>query len=70
MAIANPTPEAIRAVVDERYLRDIDLAERYQIHRNSVWRWAAQGKLPKPVAVGGSKRWKLSEIVAFELGNQ
>ena len=65
-----PTPEAIQAAVAERYLRDTDLADRYGIHRNSVWRMAKQGKLPKPVSIGGFTRWKLTEIVAFELANQ
>lgn len=65
-----PTPEAIQAAVAERYLRDTDLADRYGIHRNSVWRMAKQGRLPKPVSIGGSTRWKLTEIVAFELANQ
>jgi len=64
------TPEAIRTAVDERFLRDTDLAARYGVHRNSVWRWAAQGSLPKPVGIGGAKRWRLSEIIAFELANQ
>ncbi|WP_300271019.1 helix-turn-helix domain-containing protein [Halomonas sp.] len=70
MATITPTPEAIRAAVEERYLRDKDLAERYGVHRNSIWRWSAQGKLPAPVAIAGSKRWKLTEIVAFELASQ
>ncbi|QJQ98214.1 helix-turn-helix domain-containing protein [Halomonas sp. PGE1] len=64
------TPAEIRAAVDERFLRDTDLAERYGIHRNTIWRWVRDGKLPRPVAIGGSTRWRLSEIVAFELASQ
>jgi len=54
----------------ERFLRDTHLAERYDLHRNSIWRLAREGKIPQPVTVGGSKRWRLSEILAFELANQ
>lgn len=67
---ATVSPAEIRAAVDERFLRDTDLAERWGVHRNTIWRWAREGNLPAPIAIGGSKRWRLSEIVAFELASQ
>lgn len=67
---ATVSPAEIRAAVDERFLRDTDLAERWGVHRNTIWRWAREGTLPAPIAIGGSKRWRLSEIVAFELASQ
>lgn len=63
----SPTPEQIREAVAEKYLRDSDLAERYSVHRNSVWRWVSEGRFPAPVKVGGSTRWRLSEVLAAEL---
>mgnify|MGYP006285887575 CR=1 FL=1 len=42
---------------------DRDLAERYRISRQSVWRWARIGKLPKPRSIGeNSTRWLASEV--------
>lgn len=52
--------------IHERYLRDTELADRYSIHRSSVHRWAAQGVIPRPVKIGGSTRWKLSELLKHE----
>jgi len=28
----------------------------------SVWRDAAAGRIPRPIELGGSKRWRLSEL--------
>ena len=45
------------------YLRDTDLADRYGVHRTTVWRWASKGLLPKPFRLtDGCTRWKLPEI--------
>lgn len=52
--------------MQERFLRDVDLAERYGVHRNSVHRWSKLGKIPPSVKIGGSLRWRLSDIVAME----
>jgi predicted DNA-binding transcriptional regulator AlpA len=50
-----------------KYLSDKDLAARYSIHRTTPWRWVQEGKLPKPIKLNGSTRWKLSDIEAFEV---
>ena len=49
-----------------RCLSDKDLAERYSIHRVTPWRWVQSGKLPKPIKMNGSTRWKLADIEAWE----
>ena len=49
------------------YVSDKDLARRYNVRRETVWRWVKIGSLPKPIRItGGTTRWKLSEIEAFE----
>ena len=49
------------------YLTDLQLAERYGISRNSVWRLSRTGELPAPVNLfKATTRWRLSEIEAFE----
>lgn len=31
--------------------------------RQTVWRWAKAGKIPKPVRLGKLPRWKKAEII-------
>ncbi|WP_138935311.1 AlpA family phage regulatory protein [Roseovarius arcticus] len=50
------------------YLTDVQLAERYAIHRSTPWRWTkTDPTFPKPVKFSPQcSRWKLSEIEAWE----
>tara|TARA_B100000949_G_C14208937_1_gene419404 strand:+ start:807 stop:995 length:189 start_codon:yes stop_codon:yes gene_type:complete len=50
------------------FLCDTDLANRYGVSRNTIWRWARDYEgFPKPVKLSpGSTRWKLSEIEQWE----
>ena len=51
----------------QAFLSDKDLAARYSIHRVTPWRWVRDGKLPAPIKINGSTRWKLSDIEAWEV---
>lgn len=49
------------------YLRDVDIAERFGIHRVTVWKWAQNGTLPKPVHLGPQTvRWPAEAIDEWE----
>lgn len=49
------------------YVRDIDLAKRYSVSRNTIWRWSKEGRLPSPVRIGPSvTRWRLDDVEKFE----
>ena len=48
------------------FLTTKDLAERYKIAKSTVYELSERGKLPMPLKIGVSKRWKLSDIEAFE----
>ncbi len=50
------------------YVSDKTLADRWSIHRVSVWRMAkADPNFPKPVKLSpGTTRWKLADIEAWE----
>ena len=49
------------------YLTDIQIAERFGISRNSVWRLARTGELPSPINLfRATTRWRLSDIESFE----
>ncbi len=52
----------------ETYINDIQLAERYRVHRATPWRWVkTDPTFPKPVSLTpGCTRWKLSELEAWE----
>jgi prophage regulatory protein len=53
--------------MNERYLSDTDLAQRFAVSRVTVWRWTSEGLLPKPVRIGkGCTRWPASEIAEAE----
>jgi predicted DNA-binding transcriptional regulator AlpA len=49
---------------DEILLRDVDVAKRYGVSRRSVWLWADQGRIPKPVPSVSGMRWRRSEVAA------
>jgi prophage regulatory protein len=49
------------------YLSVRSVAERYDTHRATVWRWVREQKLPPPVKLTtGSTRWSLADLVAWE----
>jgi predicted DNA-binding transcriptional regulator AlpA len=52
----------------DTYLSDKDLSRRYQITRNTVWRWNRErSDFPRAIRLtAGCTRWKLSEIEAWE----
>ena len=49
-----------------QYFSDKTLANRFEVSRATIWRWRAEAKLPNPVKINGSTRWRLSDIEAFE----
>ncbi|BAP13785.1 putative AlpA family transcriptional regulator [Alcanivorax sp. NBRC 101098] len=48
------------------FLSDKSVANRFEVHRATVWRWSQSGTFPAPVKINGSTRWKLSDIEAWE----
>lgn len=53
--------------MQQKYIPDTAVAERYGISRVTVWRWVAAGRLPKPVRLSpGCTRWSLAELEAAE----
>lgn len=55
------------ATYGPQYLTDKALAERYAVHRVTIWRWVREGRFPSPVSLGPNcKRWKGSDVDAWE----
>lgn len=56
---------------EQTFLRDTQAAARYGVSRVTVWRWAAQGKFPRPVKLATRcTRWRLSDILEWERGRR
>jgi excisionase family DNA binding protein len=51
--------------IPERLLRVGEVAQLCGLSARSVWRLADCGKLPRPLAIGGSRRWKESDLRAW-----
>lgn len=54
---------------EERYLSVQDVARRYAVSIQTVWRHTKQNPaFPKPIMIlNGSTRWRLSDVLAFEV---
>lgn len=49
------------------YYSDRDLARRYACHQMTIWKWARQGRLPKPIKISdNTTRWRSDQIFAHE----
>lgn len=49
------------------YLSVDQLANRFGVSKDSIWRWRREGDFPKPVKLGpGTTRWRLADVEDFE----
>ncbi|MBN8411308.1 helix-turn-helix transcriptional regulator [Halomonas litopenaei] len=50
------------------YLSDRQTADRYAVHRNTVYRWARErDDFPRPVKLGDNcTRWRLADLLEWE----
>jgi len=53
------------AITQQQLLRARELANILHTSYRHVWRMEAAGKLPKPVSIGGSKRFLTSDVNIF-----
>lgn len=53
--------------MSEQYLTDKQLAARYSVSRQTVWRWVRNESFPRPIQLSANcTRWRLSDVEAFE----
>lgn len=53
--------------MDEEYLADRHLAQRYKNSRATIWRWVETLGFPKPIRISPCcTRWRLSDVQAWE----
>ena len=64
-AKTNPKPEPTE------YVSDKFCSNRYEISRQTWWRWVREGLAPKPYRFTSQcTRWKLSDIEAWEASQE
>lgn len=52
---------------DPPYLNVVQVAQRYGVSTDTVWRWAREDDLPRPVRIGPNvTRWRLSDLIDHE----
>lgn len=52
--------------IDEVYFSIQRVADRYTISTRKVYRLTSENVFPKPVRIGGSNKWALSDLIAYE----
>ncbi len=48
--------------MDREYLTALQLATRLNVCVRTIWSWTAAGKLPRPLRIGRTVRWRASQI--------
>ena len=51
-------------VPDDPLLTDIESAKLLGCARSTIWKWVAEGIVPKPIKIGGMSRFFRSEMLA------
>jgi len=50
--------------IDDELMSAAEVATKFRLSQRTLWRMAGEGRLPKPVKVGGLTRWIRSEVRA------
>lgn len=48
------------------YLTVNEVAGRYKVTKDCIWRWVRAGKFPAPVKLNGATRWKIDYLIKWE----
>ena len=56
-----------RRLPPTHFIRANELAQRWRVHRSTIWRWARQGHLPQPKRFSkGVAAWPMAVVREFE----
>lgn len=62
-----PADSAASSGMPAFYLNAGQVADRYGVSTDTVWRWSRNGNMPKSVKLSpGSTRWRLSDLTKHE----
>ena len=57
----------IQVPTENLFLTVDQVAGRYNVSKDSIWRWKREGRFPAAVIVGpNSTRWRLSDLIEHE----
>ena len=42
------------------------VARRYEVSNATIWRWAQNNQIPKPIKINGSTRWRMHDLERWE----
>lgn len=49
------------------YVKDVYLADRYGVSRQTIWQWVREGRFPAPVKLGTqTTRWHMDDVLDYE----
>lgn len=49
------------------YLTVVQVADRYKVSTDTIWRWSREGALPKGLKIGpNATRWRLADLLEHE----
>jgi predicted DNA-binding transcriptional regulator AlpA len=59
--------KTVKENIEDKFLTSREVGERYRLKSSvSVWHAAKSGRIPKPLKLGHTCRWKLTDLLAFE----
>lgn len=53
-----------------KLLTAIDVARKFSVTTQTVWRWSRTGKIPEPISIAGSTRWIDEDLDAMILSKK
>ena len=70
--LAKPPPRRPLTVTKNTvFLSVTQMAERYSVSPDTIWRWSQAGYIPKPVKINRQvTRWRLDEVEARDAERQ
>lgn len=48
--------------VPDPLLTDKEVCSQLSCARSTLWRWVAEGTIPRPLKIGGTSRWRQSTV--------
>lgn len=68
LSTGKPSESSITFAESERFrtklLTVVEVSKILHCGTSTIWRWAKQGRIPRPIRICGATRWKLDEVLA------
>lgn len=65
--VTTPAAPAATSYTTDSYLNVTQVANRYGVSTDTIWRWTRDGEMPKAVKIGRNcTRWRMSDLTDHE----